>query len=344
MTLLRLSPLIAIFALALGFSLLPLLGWFFDALAMLLASTSRIVLVALSYEVLQTGTELREADLGFAIEVTEACDGHGLLIAWVAILLLMQLSLKKRLLFFFAGFLIIQLFNLLRINVLFAVSQLGMQTFNAAHYYIFPLLTALLMLLLTAFINPKLQKSVLLTVGLTIIIATLWFLIGEDITIALTLPAAEFVNGILGFDEVGRAVEREAGWRVMSQLVQSQTPLRFYLYPFYPADFTLALPVILASVLAMRSGLGYLALAIVSMAVALALNYHTGIWTIAIAKDVAFLALSQGDGTAVLVRYEAPSAVLLEAFRLAQNVVVHFLLLVCPVVVLLDGVPRDDGR
>ncbi len=337
------APVIAAVAVALGFALLslPVIQNAFDALATLLASVSAFILGLAGYDITQTGTELRDQLQGFAIEVTEACDGHGLIISWAAILMIVRATMLKRLIYFAVGFLVVQIFNLIRIVVLYVAAPAGTTLFDTFHFYLFPLLTALMLVALVTSMMPRLRPQAVLVAVLSSVLAVAWYFAGEPITVVTALPLAEWMNVVLGYAEIGQISNSDTGWRIGSQLVQSQEPLRLYISPLYPADFTLAMPLLIAAVVVVRSGYLYLVLAILGMVVALSLGSHTEIWNIALLKEVKFSIVSLGNGKAALTAYEPPSNLVIDCFRLMQNTIVHLILLVLPALILIYGVERD---
>ena len=235
---------IAAIALALGFSAIlhPAAQDLFQRLAGLLARLAEAGLSLSTFEVMRNGTELRNAVTGFAVDVTRACDGHGILICWAAVLLVLPGRWQARLLAFAAGFVAIQAFNLVRVVVLFAASPAGSPLFDTLHYFAFPLATSALILALAAWRQPHLRWPAVLAVAALCVAAPVWFFLSGPLGAALLVPAANAVLAMTAPPEIGSIALRAAGWTVSSDLIQTTQPLRLYLAPQYPGDFALALP------------------------------------------------------------------------------------------------------
>ena len=334
---------IAAIALALGFSAIlhPAAQDLFQRLAGLLARLAEAGLSLSTFEVMRNGTELRNAVTGFAVDVTRACDGHGILICWAAVLLVLPGRWQARLLAFAAGFVAIQAFNLVRVVVLFAASPAGSPLFDTLHYFAFPLATSALILALAAWRQPHLRWPAVLAVAALCVAAPVWFFLSGPLGAALLVPAANAVLAMTAPPEIGSIALRAAGWTVSSDLIQTTQPLRLYLAPLYPGDFALALPALAAAGLIARRGLGLALIGLAAMPVALALAGIGAIWDIAAAHAPVLAAVPAGDGRVRAEAFAPPPDALRSGLKLAQNVIVHFNLLVLPVLILQRGASGD---
>lgn len=326
-------------ALGLGFALLalPIVHVAFDALSLALAWCGEHILRALGQDVARHATELRETPTGFAVEVTRACDGSGIVVSWAAVAAILPGNLRRKVVGFVLGVLAIQLFNLIRVAVLFLALPSGSALFDTAHYFVFPLLTSVLLIGFAAAVCPALRRPALLGCGSLLPLAAMWHLLAEPLSAALLVPAAQALLAHAGMPEVGTIAVREIGWSIGSLLPESLDPLRFYVAPLYPADFALALPVLAATVFAVRGGWVYLGLALAGMALALAVGAVTEIWGLATELDLVAIAQPATEGQLLLAAYDPPSPTVVARLRVLQNVVVHLNLLVLPVLILSRG-------
>jgi exosortase/archaeosortase family protein len=326
----------AALALVVGFSLmvLPVVALAFDALARLLAVASAGILNVFGFSILRTGTELREALSGWAVDVTSVCDGHGLIFGWAAIVTAVRPGWRAGLISVGIGILAITVFNLIRIVVLASVLAHLPSGFAVVHSYIFPLLTALLMLVLARFVlnRPVSGLVVLLLIGL----AVLWFWAGEWITAWTLVPIANGLLSLIGPEGIGTIALRAPGWTVDSTLIARADPLAFHMAGLNPNDFTLAVPVILACALMVRQGWPGMVTSLPLLLIALLLGTIAALWSVATANAVSEIAVPDGEGLRA-VPYVLPGAWLTELVRLAQNVLVHLNLLVLPVLILVSG-------
>lgn len=316
---------------------LPPVALLFDGMARLLAVACSGLLNVVGFSIIRTGTELREAVSGWAVDVTSVCDGHGLVFAWAAIVTALRPGWRVGLLAVGAGILAILLFNLLRIVVLAGVLAHVPRGFETVHVYIFPLLTAVLMLALARFVlkRPVSGASVLLV----LICALVWFFIGASITARLFVPVANGVLSLAGPDGIGTIADRAPGWTVDSSLIARSEPLAFHMAGLNPNDFTLAMPVLIACALMVRPFWPGLALALPLIILATVLASVAALWSVAGAAAVTEMAVRDDAGLRA-VPYALPGVWQSELVRLAQNVLVHLNLLVLPVLILVS--PRPE--
>lgn len=334
-----------------GFTLAatPPLEWLFGKVAQAIAVVSAFLLQLAGNDLVRTGIELRDRATGHAIAVTSACDGHGLLIAAMALWTWMRtLTPARRDWAAAIGFAVgtILLFNLARILGLFL--SLGTSWLMALqHLYLTPLASVLLVALVALYgrrLSPwRLTQWPLVWLALALLAAAAWYPLQLQASCALPVPLA---NGLLWLNPgplVHGIVCAGAEVRVATSALLSQTPLTFLSVPFAPADFMLATPLLAASLAAAlaqgrRPGriIAAAAISLLLMVAAMAIGALTSVHDQAIAADVRYL-LGEGYAEA----YHAPHAAMLAALKAIQNVLVHFNLFVLPFVVLTwAGRPR----
>jgi exosortase/archaeosortase family protein len=299
-----------------------------DAVAAALAALATPILQLFDPGILRSGTELRSIT-GWAVRVSEVCDGHGLAISLAAALaaLLPRDGLRR----FILGLVAIQLFNLARIVVLALVLSAAPGAFNIVHAGIFPLLTVALLALCAL---P--QRRALPLLALSVPLVLLWLPLA-DLAAQALVPPANLALSIFAGPEVGQIAERPAGWTIGSNLLASESAgqVSRYLAPLRPADFALALPLLLAAVALARRPL-WLVPVLLSMAAALTLAAVTSVWSLAAAHASSTLLVPDGSG-ALLAQDFTPPETGRALVRLAQNVLVHLNLLVLPFLIAARG-------
>lgn len=293
-----------------------------DAVAGALAAAAAPVLYLFEPDILRQGTELR-SPAGWAIRVSAVCDGHGLAISLAAGLTALRGGLRRLLL----GLAAIQLFNLTRIIVLALLLAQAPETFDTVHAVVFPFLTVAL---LTFCLLPATQASRLLMLALPLI--ALWLPFANALSIPLA-KAADLLLSVIPAPEIGTLSERASGWSVGTNLLASidNGKISLFISPLRPADFALGVPVILAAVL-LSSRPGWLLPTAVSLLLALTAASFTAVWNLADAHAPATLLLPDGSGAWLPVEF-SPPAYWQALIRLVQNTLVHFNLLVLPIVI-----------
>lgn len=299
-----------------------------DAVAAALAALATPVLQLFDPGILRSGTELRSLD-GWAVRVSEVCDGHGLAISLAAALvaLLPRDGMRR----FLLGLVTIQLFNLARIVVLAMVLSAAPGAFDIVHAGIFPQLTVAL-LALCALPLPRSLPFLALSLPLVL----LWLPLADFVAQAL-VPPANLILSVVAGPEVGQIAQRAAGLTIGSNLLASESAgqVSRYLAPLRPADFALALPLVLAAVVMTRRPI-WLVPALMSMLIALVLAAVTSVWSLAAAHAPATLLIPDGSG-ALLAQDFTPPDTARALVRLAQNVLVHLNLLVLPFLIAARG-------
>jgi len=335
-------PLHAVLAVAAGFALmsLGLIERTFGEIAVALAAAGGALLDALGHEVVRRGGELRDPVRGVAVAITNVCDGHGILIGWAGVLFALERGWQRWLAGLAAGFAAIQLFNLVRVVVLYLVAALAAAAFEIVHYYVFPLLTALLIIGFAAAMFETVRRRAALAIAVTLAVAVPWYFVADAVGAAL-VPLSNALLSMFGPVEVTAIAERTTGWVVETRLVDSVEPLRLRLAPLTPSDFVLAAPVLAGAAVAARGGWLMVAAACAAMVVTMALAAVTYAWGVAISAGTAQVALPAGAGLVRLEPYGLPSETATALVALAQNVLVHLNLLVLPALIL--GL-RPSGR
>ena len=329
----------AVVVLAFGFALadsLPgrALG---DGVAVVLAQFATPVLQLFDPGILRSGTELRGAG-GWAVRVSEVCDGHGLAISLAAGLAGLAAGAGDGLRRLWLGLLAIQVFNLVRIVVLALVLSEAPAAFDTVHVVVFPLLTVAL---LAVAVLPLSRALPLLALALPLVLV--WLAIADTVAQVLVPPANLILSALAG-PEVGQIAHRAAGWTIGTNLMAGEAggQVSLFLAPLRPADFALALPVVLAATALTRRSV-WLIPFVVSMLAALSLAAVTAVWGLAAAQAPATLVVPDGSGAFVTQDFTPPET-LRALLRLAQNTLVHLNLLVLPFLIAARGRKAGGGR
>lgn len=325
----RVASLIALAALAFGFAIEmgPVGTVIGEAVAWAITRAAEPLLWLAGLDVVRQGTELR-SDAGWAVRVSEVCDGMGLVVVLGALLAAFGLRRGRGWLLWrvLVGLLAIQVFNLFRVVSLTLALDGWPEVFGHLHDRLFPLLTVLLF---AALLLPAARLAVF--AALAVALTLLWTPLAGAVSALLVAPA-NLVLPVLSPSEVGAITQSAGTWSVGTQFLAGTDPLRLYRAPFEPRHFTLALPVILAAVLLARRPV-WLIPAVVLMLMALCVAATVAVLNLGAGLSQPTVLLPQADGSFLASAYVAPEA-LLAGLRLLQNVLVHFLLLLLPFVVL----------
>ncbi len=339
-----LSAIVATVLLA-GFLLLqtPPVAAAFRAVSELLALTASAILRTIGYPIMLAGIELRDSVTGHAVAVTQACDGSSLAIAAVAVALWLWKPGKRDLLLLATTALIaIFGFNLLRVVLLFV--SIGVPSLlDLQHLYIAPLLSAVLLAgLVLAGLGLTLRDTVrspMLWLAVVVAAAVAWYPVAETVTCATVAPLANALLWVAP-GELERAIVCAPGSTIVSTYgVVAYEPLRVLDVNFYPSDYTLALPLVAASLAlatrpwqAVRGALISIAL----MAVAMTLGAMTASQDAAIGATVTTL-MGRGFSAPFTPMGDVPLALM----KAAQNALVHFNLFVLPLALLYRRPPSS---
>jgi Pyruvate/2-oxoacid:ferredoxin oxidoreductase gamma subunit len=96
----------------------------------------------------------------------------------------------------------------------------------------------------------------------------------------------------------------------------------------------LAAPVLAGAAIAAKQGWGMVLAGCIAMIAAMALGATTSVWGVAVAGGATQIALPAGPGLLRAETYAPPPDIALGLVVLAQNVLVHFNLLVLPALIL----------
>lgn len=252
-----------------------------------LAYASALILPWFGFEVQQTAAELRDPHSGFALSVTQACDGLGIFVTLTAAVLTikqLRLSWLQTPVLLVGAFLALQLFNLLRVIILYAALPASSASFETLHLYIFPLASTVAVGLLGMSFDVRLRpqnwKEIAKWSAFAVALAIVWNFVSGPSSLASVAQLSQiWLNFLLsGLTIVGEGKDA---------LLQSSPPISL---EFYPSDFTLGLPLVLASVLlaGLSSPRIWIALAIVlvSMSLAMALAALDTKWGAASERDL----------------------------------------------------------
>lgn len=307
---------------------------FGDVVATTLASLATPLLQLIDPTILRTGTELRGAT-GWAVRVSEVCDGHGLVISLAATLAALAPGAGNGVRRLVLGLVAIQIFNIVRIVMLALVLSGAPGAFDIVHAVVFPLLTVALV---ATCVLPQHRAVPLLALSLPLVL--LWLPLA-DLAAQALVPPANLILSLIAGPEVGQIAQRAAGWTIGTHLLAAEDAgqVRLFLAPLRPADFALALPPVLAAIALTRRPL-WLIPALLSMLAALTLAAFTTVWALAAAQSPATLLVPDGTGAFVAQDFTPPES-LRALVRLVQNVLVHLNLLVLPFLIAARG--RGDA-
>jgi exosortase/archaeosortase family protein len=283
-------------------------------IAKVLAQASAWILLFLGFNLQQTGTELRDAASGAALNVTQACDGLGIFVTLAAGLFAFKTMRKNALQIvgiLVGAFLGLQLFNILRVVSLFSALPAGSSVFETMHLYFFPLLSSVAIVVLALAFDRRMRPENLISVAkwiaLAMVLVWLWSLISEQTTRTTVVHLAQAWLTLTGS---GLMIIGEGKDAVLQATTLQSTS-------FYPSDFTLVLPLVLAS-----SVIAGLALARTWMAFA----------TVMISISIA-MALAAWGGASTA--FGAPHSVIRTLAAALQDALVYANLLLVPWLLLL---------
>jgi hypothetical protein len=237
---------------------------------------------------------------------------------------------------------IIQAVNLVRIILLYEMLPAHSATFDITHFHAFPLASSALVAALAAATGRLLPPAEGRTLALWLALATgaaiLWYVIGATVTGAILLPAANLLTPLLS----GSLIESIAadGGRVFvnSNLVTSTSPLSAASLPFTPEAFSLAVPLLAASLVVSRAPLKTKALLVMAAAASMAMAMSIAAITQAQGEAVASQ-LTQVVANGKLEPYQPPLPLTRAVLAAVQNTIVYFNLFVLPYVVFFIRPP-----
>ncbi len=136
--------LVGLTALELGF-IKPLIEKFCEGLALI---SYFVVQFFDSNIILESPNILRHKTSSFAIAVTNECSGLSAVVLLGAAILVFQTSRQNKLIGIFAGFILIEIINILRLISLVYAGELLPEYFDTIHHHLFPVFLNFLVLLL----------------------------------------------------------------------------------------------------------------------------------------------------------------------------------------------------
>ncbi len=321
----------------LSISDLPPMRAVFDALALVLAVLADGLLDVLSLPVDRSLTELRSTDGTWAVVVTDVCDGHGLVAAWLAVTAALTHNWRAALRMAAIGLVVIEVFNFARVMALAVTLASAPSAFEAVHLFIFPLLTVAVFAatLVVAPGLPRRRMGMAILVGSGLAVA--WGFVAAAVSGALLVPPANLLLALLDPVGIDTLRQGDSGWVVATWRLAAIDPPAFLIAPIYPQDFAIALPALIGAAIAVRGGYGGVVLALVFMGVALVLGTMTAGWSAPEMDGLGQMVSVGADGSVTVGAYNAPTETLQALVRLAQNGLVHFNLLVLPLLILSRG-------
>jgi exosortase/archaeosortase family protein len=327
----------------------------FRAVAELLALCAASVLRATGGDILRTGIEIRDTVRGHAIAVTQACDGSSLVLASLAVAIwLWRGGRRDLLLVAVAAVIAIFAFNLLRVLLLFG--SIGTPVLlEVQHLYVAPLLSAALVsgIVIVGF-GISLREMVAGPVAWLAFaagVAIVWYPLTTLVTCNSAVPLANTWLWLFPGELERAVVCRTSDAIVSTTAVVGLDPVRVLDVPFYPTDFTLAAPLVIASLAMHRRFfpiLGGALAALLLFSLAMALGAVSASQDAATAGKVELLM-----GLGWRIPFVPMNESALAALKAAQNAVVHFNLFLLPLALLpppataaapTTARPRGRGR
>jgi hypothetical protein len=289
--------------------------------------------------------ELREASTGFALSVTEACDGLGISAVFVAVAAALQrngfqwLAFGKAVL---ASLAIIQAVNLIRIVLLYEMLPAHSAIFDITHFHAFPLASSALVAALVAatgnLVPQEAGGKLLLWLAIAVCVAIIWYFINLTVTGVMLVPVANLLVALLSGSLIDSIAADAGRHYVNTNLVTSTSPLSAASLPFTPDAFTLGLPLLVASLVMCRAPLktkGLMAvLAVVSMAIAMTIAAITQAQGEAVASN-----LTEVIAAGRIAPYQPPLSITRTLLAVAQNTIVYFNLFILPYVIFFIQLP-----
>lgn len=306
---------------------------FFGKVTELLAILAGEILGFGGYDVARTGIELRDLSTGNAIAVTAACDGSGLLVTAVAALFWFRngrLNLGAAAMWLALAATSIFAFNLVRVIVIFVA--LGQpELLHGLHLYVAPLLSSVLVALLVIRMDEHRTRRLWMWVGVAAALSIVWYFLAAPATCITIVPFANFLISILAGPLVSGIECGMDSATLLTTAATSLNPPSSMILSFFPADFTLGAPLVVASLIVYAAGRELILWAIgtgLSWALTMTLA------TITIAHDLAiFSGVNALIGESFRLPYLPPDPLTTALIKALQNALVHFNLLTLPFII-----------
>ena len=317
----------------------------FEAVATFLAVCANWLLRLAGYDMVRDGIEIRDIITGHAVAVTPACDGNGLIVSAAAAFAWLRCRTSAMRGPLYAAVVVvgaILAFNLFRILALFlAIGAPAIMP--VVHLYAAPLLSSCLVAFLALHIRGLEIADVLASprrwLGFAIAAAIVWYLIGDAVTCATAVPLANVFLWLVP-DQLSTTIACGAdSATVNTAALLPANPAMSVSADFFPADFTLAVPLVAAS-LASVTGVARIARSSLSSLLLLALAVTLG--AITTGHDAAVAAGARvigGDGQV----YQPPGQFSFAVLKSVQNVIVHFNLFLLPLVLAVMPAPQPEA-
>jgi len=325
----------------------PPVAAFFTLVTEGLAAIAVVPLRLAGFDIIRNGVELRDSLSGHAVAVTSACDGSGLLVSFLGLVVWLNgrtSALPRPLIALLIAFAAILTFNIVRVVLLF-LSIGAPRLMLAEHLFAAPLLSSVLVAWL-AFrargLRPdEILRNVGLWLGFAFLAALVWYFIADAASCLVSVPLANAVLFLMPFGVSESISCSSAEPQVVTSAIQSLRPITFVAAPFHPSDFTLAAPLVAASLALRRRAPAMLQGALVSVllfSLAMSLAALTaGYDQVSAAKAHT---LSSGG---IVKTYWPPSTYWLATLKAVQNMVVHFNLFVLPFAIAGDPRAPDQA-
>ncbi|UYV36884.1 hypothetical protein N4R57_18150 [Rhodobacteraceae bacterium D3-12] len=313
-----------------------------DGVALGIAVLADPILSIVGLDLVRSGVELRSLAGGWAVRVSEVCDGMGLVVALVGAVVVLAQGQERALVWgakrLAIGIAAIQAFNLLRVVLLAGVLDRGGAGFGVLHDWVFPLLS-LCVIAAALVTNSKenagiMPRTLAVFVAIAVVLSVLWAPLAATVSAWLVPLANAALSAVapLGVGEIAPSQAAPNTWSVGTFFVAGTEPLRLFRAPLTPFHFTVALPAIVAASLVARRVV-WLVIGVPMMLVALCVAACVAALGLAAAKAPITVVLPDASGAFYIADYTR-SEPLLASLRLVQNTLVHTLLLVFPVLAL----------
>ena len=308
----------------------------FEGVATGLATASQVVVAVAGVAVERNGTVLRNVENGLAVDVTSACDGHGLVVVLITgLFILGPHAVGQWLHAALLGLVAIMAFNLLRVVALVWALPATSPLFETLHYYVAPLVGACLVALVVANAvgSPINWRKPLIIGAVASLTALIWFFVRDMISYVSVVPLAEALTGTFA-PSLGLTLSTERQATLDTMLVSNSERGGLLSIALNPADFALHMPLLVALsisfVRSVREVAIYWVAAVLLSALALAVAMVTASQEMARNEGLRLVLVPLGKGQGKLEGFEPWSQLHLAIATALQNALVHFNLFVLP--------------
>jgi exosortase/archaeosortase family protein len=333
-----------------GFVLLeaPPVAAFFELVTEALAAAAIVPLKLAGFDMTRNGVELRDNLSGHAVAVTSACDGSGLIVSYLGLVALFggrTNSLARPLAAFLIAVVVILTFNVVRIGLLFL--SIGLPwLMTAAHMFAAPLLSSVLVAALgfqaLGMAPDRIVRDVLVWLGFGVLAATAWYFIADAASCLASVPLANAMLFLLPVGVSDTISCSSADSLVITMALQSLRPPTFVTTPFYPSDFTLAMPLVAASLALRRempAALKGVLVSVLLFSLAMSLGALTAGY-----DEVSETRATMLSSGGIVSNYRLPPSYWIATLKAAQNMLVHFNLFVLPFAIAFAPRASENSR